>query len=89
MSIRILVVEDDREIRALMQASLSVEGFDVQTAVSLSEAFALVKHAHPANEPLTRSFAVSLEGRFPEPCRVLLTRSSPSRSRSWAGSSLT
>lgn len=47
MSIRILVVEDDREIRALMQASLSVEGFDVQTAVSLSEAFALVKHAPP------------------------------------------
>ncbi len=47
MSMRILVVEDDREIRALIQASLSVEGFDVQTAVSLSEASALVKHAPP------------------------------------------
>ncbi len=47
MSMRILVVEDDREIRALMQASLSVEGFEVQTAVSLSEASALVKHAPP------------------------------------------
>lgn len=47
MSIRILVVEDDREIRALLQASLAVEGFEVQTAVSLSEAAALMKHALP------------------------------------------
>lgn len=47
MSLRILVVEDDRDIRALMQASLSVEGFEVQTAVSLSEAQALVQHARP------------------------------------------
>jgi two-component system KDP operon response regulator KdpE len=47
MSLRVLVVEDDREIRAMMQASLSVEGFDVQTAVSLSEASALVQHALP------------------------------------------
>ena len=47
MSLRILLVEDDREIRALMQSSLSVEGFDVQTAVSLSEASALLRHAPP------------------------------------------
>jgi len=45
MSLRILVVEDDREIRAMMQSSLSVEGFEVQTAVSLSEARAMLKHA--------------------------------------------
>jgi two-component system KDP operon response regulator KdpE len=38
MTLRVLVVEDDREIRSLMQSSLSVEGFEVQTAVSLSEA---------------------------------------------------
>ena len=38
MTLRVLVVEDDREIRALIQGSLSVEGFEVQTAVSLSEA---------------------------------------------------
>ena len=31
MSLRVLVVEDDREIRALMQTSLAVEGFEVQT----------------------------------------------------------
>jgi two-component system KDP operon response regulator KdpE len=47
MTLRILVVEDDREIRAMMQSSLSVEGFEVQTAVSLSEASALLRHALP------------------------------------------
>jgi two-component system KDP operon response regulator KdpE len=47
MSLRILVVEDDREIRALMQSTLSVEGFEVQTAVSVSEASAMLRHALP------------------------------------------
>ena len=46
MTLRVLVVEDDREIRALMQSSLSVEGFEVQTAASLSEASAMLRH-HP------------------------------------------
>jgi two-component system KDP operon response regulator KdpE len=45
MSLRVLVVEDDREIRALMQTSLAVEGFEVQTAVSVSEAMALLQHS--------------------------------------------
>jgi two-component system KDP operon response regulator KdpE len=47
MSLRVLVVEDDREIRALIQSSLSVEGFDVQTAVTLCEAQALLAHSPP------------------------------------------
>ena len=47
MTLRVLVVEDDREIRALMQSSLSVEGFEVQTAVSLSEAGAMLAHDPP------------------------------------------
>ena len=47
MSIRVLVVEDDKEIRSLIYASLSVEGFEVQTAVSISEASAILKHALP------------------------------------------
>jgi two-component system KDP operon response regulator KdpE len=47
MSLRILVVEDDRDLRELMRASLSVEGFEVQTAVSLSEAAALIRHGPP------------------------------------------
>jgi two-component system KDP operon response regulator KdpE len=47
MTLRVLVVEDDREIRALMRSSLSVEGFEVQTAVSLSEASAMLAHDLP------------------------------------------
>jgi two-component system KDP operon response regulator KdpE len=47
MSLNVLVVEDDREIRAMMQSSLSVEGFEVQTAVTLSEAQALLLNKHP------------------------------------------
>ena len=47
MTLRVLVVEDDREIRALMQSSLAVEGFDVRTAASLSEAGALLRHDPP------------------------------------------
>jgi len=47
MSLNILVVEDDSDLRELMRASLSVEGFAVQTAVSLSEAAALIRHDLP------------------------------------------
>ena len=47
MSLRVLVVEDDREIRALIQSSLSVEGFAVQTAVTLREAQVLVENSPP------------------------------------------
>ena len=47
MTLKVLVVEDDREIRALMQSSLTVEGFEVQTAVSISEASALLRHSTP------------------------------------------
>lgn len=47
MTLRVLVVEDDREIRSMMQSTLAVEGFEVQTAVSVSEAGALVRHGAP------------------------------------------
>lgn len=47
MSLRLLIVEDEREIRLMMQSSLAVEGFDVQTAASLSEARALLIHKPP------------------------------------------
>ena len=47
MSLSVLVVEDDPEIRTIIQSSLSVEGFTVQTAVSLSEASALILHSLP------------------------------------------
>lgn len=47
MSLRVLVVEDDREIRSLLRSSLGVEGFEVQTAVSVSEAAAMLRHSPP------------------------------------------
>jgi len=47
MTLRVLVVEDDREIRSLMQSSLTVEGYAVQTAVSMSEAKALLHNTPP------------------------------------------
>lgn len=47
MSLRVLVVEDDREIRTLVQSALALEGFEVQTAVTLSEATALLAHRPP------------------------------------------
>jgi two-component system KDP operon response regulator KdpE len=47
MTIRALIVEDDKEIRSLIRASLSVEGFEVQTATSISEASAMLQHALP------------------------------------------
>ncbi|HTJ06980.1 MAG TPA: response regulator [Caldimonas sp.] len=45
MTLSVLVVEDDRDIRDVLRASLAAEGFDVLTAVSLSEATALLDHA--------------------------------------------
>lgn len=47
MTLRVLIVEDDREIRRLLQSSLTVEGFEVQTAISVSEAGALLRHSLP------------------------------------------
>lgn len=34
MTLKVLVVEDDREIRGLLLSVLGVEGFDVRSAVS-------------------------------------------------------
>jgi two-component system KDP operon response regulator KdpE len=47
MTLRVLVVEDDQAIRSLLQSTLAVEGFEVRTAVSLSEARALLRHDPP------------------------------------------
>jgi two-component system KDP operon response regulator KdpE len=45
MTLRLLLVEDDRELRATLREALVVEGFEVLTAASLSEGLALVAHA--------------------------------------------
>jgi len=45
MTLRVLLVEDDRELRATLRDALVVEGYEVLTAASLSEGLALVAHA--------------------------------------------
>ena len=47
MTLKVLVVEDDAEIRGLLRTALAAEGFEVTTAVSVSEATALLKHDPP------------------------------------------
>ena len=47
MALKVLVVEDDREIRGLLMSVLAVEGFEVRSAVSVSEARALLEHDSP------------------------------------------
>jgi two-component system, OmpR family, KDP operon response regulator KdpE len=42
MSLRVLLVEDDRELRNTLREALRVEGHEVHTAASLSEALALL-----------------------------------------------
>jgi len=47
MSIKVLIVEDDGEIRAVLRTALAAEGFEVLTAVSVSEATALLANDTP------------------------------------------
>lgn len=42
MSLRVLLVEDDRELRATLRDALAVEGYEVVTAASLAEGLALL-----------------------------------------------
>ena len=45
MSVRVLLVEDDRELRTTLREALAVEGYDVLPAASLADARALLAHA--------------------------------------------
>lgn len=47
MSLRVLLVEDDRELRATLSESLRVEGYGVLAAASLADARALLANAGP------------------------------------------
>lgn len=45
MSFRVLLVEDDKELRTTLRDALQLEGYEIITAASLSEAFAINNHA--------------------------------------------
>ncbi len=44
MSLRVLLVEDDRELRTTLRDALSIEGYKVYTAATLHEGLLLLKH---------------------------------------------
>ncbi|HMU67104.1 MAG TPA: response regulator, partial [Cellvibrionaceae bacterium] len=50
MSADILLIEDDDDLRHTLQSALVLEGYGVTSAVSLSEARALLKH-RPSHLP--------------------------------------
>ena len=52
MTLRVLLVEDDRELRATLSQALAVEGYDVLPAASLADAQALLRHAGPGGVQL-------------------------------------
>ncbi|MDH4426450.1 MAG: response regulator [Acidovorax sp.] len=49
MSLRVLLVEDDRLLRSSLRDALSVEGYDIRTAASLADARAQSQNALPGD----------------------------------------
>ncbi|HWV16642.1 MAG TPA: response regulator [Cellvibrio sp.] len=51
MTLRLLLVEDDRQLRNTLRQSLLVEGYEILTAASLSEALAIYHQAQTVAKP--------------------------------------
>ncbi len=49
MSLKVLLVEDDRELRQTLQGALQVEGYDVTVSGSVADAMAVLRHSSQAN----------------------------------------
>ncbi|PUA30175.1 MAG: two-component system response regulator KdpE [Cellvibrio sp. 79] len=60
MSLRLLLVEDDRELRSTLRSALMIEGHEVITAASLSEANAIYNQTQLDGETKTQSFDLIL-----------------------------
>lgn len=60
MSLRVLLVEDDRELRNTLRAALAVEGYELVTAASLSEANAIYGQTQIEGENRTPVFDLIL-----------------------------
>ncbi len=56
MSLKVLLVEDDRELRQTLQGALQVEGYDVTVSGSVADAMAVLRHSSQANP--TESFDI-------------------------------
>ena len=56
MSLKVLLVEDDRELRQTLQGALQVEGYDVTVSGSVADAMAVLRHSSQASP--TESFDI-------------------------------
>lgn len=52
MALKVLLVEDDRELRRTLRDALMVEGYAVLTSGSAADAQAVLRHAHASDQPL-------------------------------------
>jgi two-component system KDP operon response regulator KdpE len=52
MALKVLLVEDDRDLRLTLRDALSVEGYEVLTSGSAADAQAVLRHANASDQPL-------------------------------------
>jgi two-component system KDP operon response regulator KdpE len=52
MALKVLLVEDDRDLRLTLRDALSVEGYEVLTSGSATDAQAVLRHANTSDQPL-------------------------------------
>jgi two-component system KDP operon response regulator KdpE len=52
MALRVLLVEDDRELRRTLRDALMVEGYEVVLSGSAADAAAVLRHTMPSHTPL-------------------------------------
>ncbi len=52
MTLKVLLVEDDRELRLTLRDALVVEGYEVLTSGSAADAHAVLRHAMTSDRPL-------------------------------------
>lgn len=52
MALRVLLVEDDRELRWTLRDALMIEGYEVLLSGSAADAQAVLRHSMPSPEPL-------------------------------------
>lgn len=52
MSLRVLLIEDERELRATLREALAVEGYEVLAAASLADAHVLATQAERSGSPV-------------------------------------
>ena len=52
MALRVLLVEDDRELRRTLRDALTVEGYDVLISASATDAHAVIRHTMHSPQPI-------------------------------------